>query len=156
MGGRFSPPDVVSQRVFAAARNFIATCESHTDCVKLGTSKLSSRVIAVSQNRTIPYLYITNGAIGRYAALSYCWGHNPDCKTTKATLTAHSTALPLMKLPQTILDAITVTRELGIPYLWVDAICIVQDDENDVATELARMVDIYPKCILYNLSSLSF
>jgi hypothetical protein len=91
----------------------------------------------------MPYVFTTNGAVGRYAALSYCWGYNPDCKTMKATLAGHSAALPLDKLPQTILDAITVTRELDIPYLWVDALCIVQDDEDDMATELAQMVEIY-------------
>jgi hypothetical protein len=113
--------------------------------VKSGTAKLPSRVIAVSptNNPTRPRLFTPNRAVAPYAALTYCWGYDPDCKTTRASLAEYLTALPLAQLPQTILDAITATRELGLAYLWVDALCIVQDDPDDVAAELSSMVDIY-------------
>ncbi len=112
--------------------------------MKLGSTKLPTRVIAVSStDATGPCVFASDGAVAPYSALSYCWGHNQDCKTTKATLASYSKTLPLERLPQTILDAISVTRELGIPYLWVDALCIVQDDEGDVAAELSRMAQIY-------------
>ena len=46
-------------------------------------------------------------------------------------------------LPQTIQDAITVTRKLGLRYLWVDALCIIQDSALDRDTELTKMDRIY-------------
>ena len=46
-------------------------------------------------------------------------------------------------LPLTIQDAITVTRQIGIRYLWVDALCIIQDSAEDKAIEISRMAKIY-------------
>jgi hypothetical protein len=54
-----------------------------------------------------------------------------------------SKALPLENLPSTVTDAISFTRKLGIRYLWVDALCIIQDDENDKNKELRGMGRIY-------------
>ncbi|KAK2751197.1 heterokaryon incompatibility protein [Colletotrichum kahawae] len=51
--------------------------------------------------------------------------------------------LPYENLPQTIKDAITVTMSFGVSHLWVDALCIVQDSDDDKAQEMSRMGDIY-------------
>jgi hypothetical protein len=53
------------------------------------------------------------------------------------------TEIDVKNLPQTIRDAIAVNRKMSIPYLWVDALCIVQDDEVEKAKEISRMQDIY-------------
>ncbi|KAH6653240.1 heterokaryon incompatibility protein-domain-containing protein, partial [Truncatella angustata] len=78
-----------------------------------------------------------------YVALSYCWGGPQPVETTKATLHRHLNALPMERLPQTIKDAIAVTRGLKVKYLWVDALCIIQDSLEDKAIEISRMTDIY-------------
>lgn len=46
-------------------------------------------------------------------------------------------------MPQTFVDAIIVARYLGIRYLWIDSLCICQDDVDDWARESARMCDVY-------------
>ena len=51
--------------------------------------------------------------------------------------------ISLASLPRTILDAIMVTRNLGMRFLWVDSLCILQDSEDDKIHELAAMGDIY-------------
>jgi len=83
----------------------------------------------------------------RYIALSYCWGSQIQAsaqrKSTRATIAEHERQIPLQSLPKTIQDAILATRELGISHLWVDALCIVQDDEDDRNHEIARMGMIY-------------
>jgi hypothetical protein len=56
-------------------------------------------------------------------------------------------AIPLNLLPKTIQDAIKVTRMLGIEYLWVDSICIVQDDSKDFQKESVDMGKIYQHAI---------
>lgn len=51
--------------------------------------------------------------------------------------------MDLSQLPETIKDAVKVTRSLGLVYLWVDALCIAQDDPEDCAIEIAKMSNIY-------------
>ncbi|KAK8212713.1 heterokaryon incompatibility protein-domain-containing protein [Phyllosticta capitalensis] len=77
-----------------------------------------------------------------YAALSYCWGgHQPECITTPETLNRN--LHHIWDLPQTFRDAVKVTRGLGLKYLWIDSICIIQGDENDWRREAGRMFDVY-------------
>ena len=85
--------------------------------------------------------------LDRYAALSYCWGHPPG-QTGSLQLKAENLRLlqrgvALTELSTTIRDAIYVTQQLGIRYLWVDALCIMQDSEVDKKAELPRMHKIY-------------
>jgi hypothetical protein len=61
--------------------------------------------------------------------------------TTTLNLEAHQTIIP--SFPRTLQDAATVVRSLGIRYLWVDAFCIIQDNENDKAKELDQMGKYY-------------
>jgi hypothetical protein len=63
--------------------------------------------------------------------------------TNKANVQHRHRMIESSQLPPTIKDAIEVTRSLGLEYLWVDAICIIQDDTEDCATELAKMSSIY-------------
>jgi hypothetical protein len=87
-------------------------------------------------------------------ALSYCWGRSGNFRTTKASLLGHLEKLPLDMLPATLRDAITVTRELGIRYLWIDAVCIVQDDIEDWNREAAMMQSTYANATI-TLSALA-
>jgi hypothetical protein len=63
--------------------------------------------------------------------------------TTKANRLERLQNIPFESLPQTIKDAIIVTRELKYKYLWVDALCIVQDNETDRAQEVSKMSLVY-------------
>jgi hypothetical protein len=49
-------------------------------------------------------------------------------------------------LPNTFQDAISITRVLGIRYLWFDSLCIKQDDLLDREIESSKMADIYSNC----------
>jgi hypothetical protein len=79
----------------------------------------------------------------RYAALSYCWGTIKQLSTTKATVDMRYDDLQCQQLPQTIQDAIAMTRMLDLRYLWIDSICIIQDDREEWAQQAADMADIY-------------
>ncbi|KLU91734.1 hypothetical protein MAPG_10683 [Magnaporthiopsis poae ATCC 64411] len=81
-----------------------------------------------------------------YIALSYVWGHLQNILETTIANFADlrlPNALLGPRLPRTIRDAITVTRALGQRYLWVDRLCIVQDDEANKALQIAAMASIY-------------
>jgi Heterokaryon incompatibility protein (HET) len=77
-------------------------------------------------------------------ALSYCWGGETSFKLTLKNLSQWiTTGFEVKSFPQTLKDAIMVTQRLGISYLWIDAVCIIQDDENDKMHEIAKMAEIY-------------
>jgi hypothetical protein len=78
-----------------------------------------------------------------YAALSYCWGNKEQVITTTTNLQRHRNILSFKDLPATVKDAITVVSKLGIRRLWVDCLCIIQDDNDDKAREIAQMPLIY-------------
>jgi hypothetical protein len=78
-----------------------------------------------------------------YATLSYCWGSGPNLRTTKETPTRFREEIPSELIPNTFVDAIRITRSLGIPHIWIDALCIVQDDADEWQSEAAQMSEIY-------------
>jgi hypothetical protein len=88
----------------------------------------------------------------QYIALSYCWGTKGNFTTTLSTITARTSQMPLDGLPQTIKDAITITRKLDIQYLWVDAICIIQGNSKEAVkdwqTHSTMMAEIYGNAFL--------
>lgn len=105
--------------------------------------ELPSRVIHVSGStvRLLP----SGGRRGRYAALSHCWGSagRQPLKTTQANLQNHLQHIPWASIPKTFQDAITITRRIGLDYVWIDSLCIVQDDHQEWLKESKRMGSIY-------------
>lgn len=80
----------------------------------------------------------------KYTALSYCWGSGKGgATTTLATLSDRRVGIAETELPLVVRDAIQVTRALGIPFLWVDALCILQDDPSDWERQCTEMHNIY-------------
>jgi Heterokaryon incompatibility protein (HET) len=81
----------------------------------------------------------------KYAALSHCWGVEPLLRLTKSTVRNAQGEIEFQRyeLPKSFQDAERVSRGLGIHYLWIDSLCIVQDDELDWEREAAKMGSIY-------------
>lgn len=91
----------------------------------------------------------------RYACLSYVWGKGSQTQyttDTKDSLEAPN-GLQVADLPPTIKDAIKVTKEAGLRYLWVDALCILQDDPSDKAKIISKMGPIYGNAALTIVAS---
>ena len=81
---------------------------------------------------------------GPYNVLSYRWGAFQPVKLLKLTRpTFLTTGIPISSLPQTLMDAITTTRAMSISFLWIDALCIIQDSPADWASEARTMADVY-------------
>ncbi|KAH7248567.1 heterokaryon incompatibility protein-domain-containing protein [Fusarium redolens] len=90
-----------------------------------------------------------------YICLSYVWGTGSQTQYTTKTKDQLSKpgGLEDAELPQTILDAIKVTKELGIRYIWIDALCITQDDKEDKARIISNMGTIYANAMLSIMAS---
>ena len=80
-----------------------------------------------------------------YTTLSYSWGTGAKgpTRTTKENLDEHMRGIAWAKLTKTIQDAIRVTHGLGLKFLWVDSLCIIQDDQRDWENEAAKMSDVF-------------
>jgi hypothetical protein len=92
----------------------------------------------------------------RYAALTHRWGdpslHGSFHFLSHKKLERWQRHLDLRMLPQTFQDAVRVTRSLGLRYLWVDALCIIQDDKEDLRVEIGKMEDVF-RCAYVTLSA---
>lgn len=142
--------DVGSTRVVRRVKEWLAECEDeHQNCLISKSPRLPSRVIYVGHESQDIRLYESSpGETGKYIALSYCWGGPQTVTTTRDTLDRYTTRLDVSSLPQTICDAILTTRRLGFCYLWVDALCIVQDWAEDRTKEILSMGDVYKNAFL--------
>ncbi|KAM0227670.1 hypothetical protein ACHAPO_011315 [Fusarium lateritium] len=88
-----------------------------------------------------------------YLALSHRWGDDPKQHSGQTLKQNHITRynrIHLDELPLNFKDAIAVTRGIGVQYLWIDSLCIVQDDDDDWKRESVRMEQVYSnaKCVL--------
>lgn len=83
-----------------------------------------------------------------YIALSHCWGtalgaHIP--RTTRSTLAAREAGIHWDELSKTFQDAIKISQGLGVQFIWIDSLCIIQDDQDDFEIECAQMGMVYSK-----------
>ena len=113
---------------------------------------LPSRMIDVDagDDCSLVRLVNTDERPGTWLALSNCWGTDPEhtpIKTTKANLDAHLEAIEVKSLPRTFRDAVRLTRALGYRNLWIDSLCIIQDDPVDLQKELPLMGRIYESAV---------
>jgi len=126
-------------------RGWIENCDrSHEDCKLTTLPPLPTRVLDVGpQNDGMIHLYETNEESEQYICLSHCWGGHQPLKTDFSTIEARKKGINWDELPRTFQDAVVMTRTLGIRYLWIDSLCIVQDDEEDWRRESGKMHVIY-------------
>lgn len=106
--------------------------------------KLPARVLDVGPSKgSCDELQLTEDFRGPYVALSHCWGTTRHLVTEKKTIESHKKGIPLQKLPKTFQDAVILTKNIGLRYLWIDSLCIIQDDIKDWKNEAAKMADVY-------------
>ncbi|KAK5658652.1 hypothetical protein OQA88_2048 [Cercophora sp. LCS_1] len=144
-------------------RSWIQRCDySHEDfgCAAASQAALPTRVIDVganaSEDERVVLLVCTNPPQrGRYVALSHCWGkpseeeREANCTFT-STLTQRQQGINVAQLGKTFQDAIAITRALGERYLWIDSLCIIQDDRSDWIRESKCMEAVFSRayCVI--------
>lgn len=84
----------------------------------------------------------------RYITLSHVWGTLPLTVTTTSNIRQHSEEIPWVSLTRTFQDAISITRGLGIRYIWIDSLCIIQDSSSDWEAEAKVMANVYANSYL--------
>ncbi|CZS92758.1 uncharacterized protein RCO7_10213 [Rhynchosporium graminicola] len=107
---------------------------------------LPSRVVDIGPATSedfVPRLLSPGSQRGKWAALSHRWGHANILRTLSNNVQEIEAGIDISKLPATFRDAIFLTRHLGLRYLWIDSLCIIQDSPSDWLKEAASMPNIY-------------
>ncbi|KAF7925941.1 hypothetical protein EAE99_005976 [Botrytis elliptica] len=137
-------PNLGSETNCRIARDWLKTCcERHYECPLVEDKELPSRVIHVGSDDQDPYILPTDGKIGKYIALSHCWGGHISIALTTQTLEEFKDKIPMAQLPANFRDAVLLTRRLGFEYLWIDCLCIMQDSSEDWEIESKHMGQVY-------------
>jgi hypothetical protein len=138
-----------SDRSLAFCREWINTCvDSHQECFTDVVTKPPTRLIELFNGG--PRLCIPGEMriSPSYVTLSHRWETLEILKLKKSNISSLSEQIPVKELCKTFLDAIVVTRSLGFSYLWIDSLCIVQDDEDDWHQESALMSEVYGNAVV--------
>lgn len=126
-------------------------CESqHPQCLPNDFS-LPKRLIDVgvqgSEIKLIQTSQIKDRKI-RYVTLSHCWGERLPLRTTADNELLLMGGIPNNMMPKTFRDAVSIARKLDIQHLWIDALCIRQDDDFEWQQEASKMHAIYAGSVL--------
>lgn len=78
-----------------------------------------------------------------YATLSHCWGGSDFLRLKHENMAQFLQSIPIIQLPKTFVDALSIMSTLGLKYIWIDSLCIIQDDIEDWRKEAALMSDVY-------------
>ncbi|EXJ72525.1 uncharacterized protein A1O5_03671 [Cladophialophora psammophila CBS 110553] len=134
---------------FDVVRRWITVCKTEhgSKCNGHGGNKSpAKRLIDVEKDCTVD-----GSTVKEYLTLSYVWGMAAQFMLTKDVVVDSTKegffASLGTKIPQSIRDAMQVCRNIGVRYLWVDALCIVQDDDEDKKDQIGLMDEIYGRAL---------
>jgi hypothetical protein len=148
-----------SEASLEMARFWLQEClMRHPECARDGTGWLPTRVIDVgdADGERVPRLLETvdlpSAMLGpenplAFVALSHCWGTKQIITTTMSTLADRKHGIDFQDLSKTFQDAILTTHRLGLRYLWIDSLCIIQDSADDWMVESVQMCTIYERAL---------
>ncbi|KAK3369711.1 heterokaryon incompatibility protein-domain-containing protein [Lasiosphaeria ovina] len=151
----FGPGDDILDGRFNVIRTWIQQCQlNHPRCKLVRNVDLPTRLVKVDSGtdavRLVDAESLGNPTAISYTALSHCWGTRPQffCKTTRENEAKHRNKIPWDSLSKTYRDAIVATRKLGIPYIWIDSLCIIQGDPDEWQRESSRMASVFSGAVL--------
>jgi hypothetical protein len=139
-------------KVCDLAQHWRNECDAHEGCLTEDDVPMPSRVLELYGDDTQPSIKLieSKGQTGRYLALSHCWGspERPPLRTISENFQAHHNRIPFGDLPKTFQDAVEFTQGIGIRYIWIDSLCIIQNNHQDWLSEAAKMGDVYRNAAL--------
>lgn len=137
-------------------KSWLAACEQTHPLCREPLFKLPHRVLNVAGE--LPKLVETNGSTnGKYITLSHCWGQDPHIRPTMTTLSNvknRKEGIPLEELCTLFKDFIDLARRLECEFVWIDSLCIIQDDHEDWIKESGKMGNVYSNA-LFNIAATS-
>ncbi|KAI8966415.1 heterokaryon incompatibility protein-domain-containing protein [Daldinia sp. FL1419] len=150
-------PNTLSASSLTTAYNWLQDCCSSHRLCKLrtlsGTARYPSRLIDLGNggdSRWKLHVVSKDGdppESAPYMILSYRWGPNPTLQLSKSNFDELRRGNPIEDLPQTFRDFVVVARRFSIRYIWIDALCIIQDSKEDWEAEAPTMGYVYSNSV---------
>jgi hypothetical protein len=141
-----------SSSSFAMLRSWLRQCIDDHEICRLSLSRTKpTRVLDLQAFPATDFIRMVEthevNMDVTYAALSYRWSSTTDFVLTKSNYEEYRSQIPQKCLPRSIREAVEICRNLGIRYLWVDALCVIQGDSTDFMHEVAQMGSIYANSV---------
>ncbi|KAF4867856.1 hypothetical protein CGCSCA1_v013050 [Colletotrichum siamense] len=145
-------PSLNLERCLELCKRWITACEQeHPQCQSDRVQPLPTRVLDLGQPGLPVNVRLYEplpSSKACYIALSYCWGKVLNLTTTSSNLAQRKAGISWDGLSESFRHAILICRSLGVRYMWIDALCIIQDSPSDWEKEAARMADVYENAFL--------
>ncbi|KAH0533005.1 hypothetical protein TsFJ059_001628 [Trichoderma semiorbis] len=125
------------------------TSDFAKDLPKSLVRELPTRLLYLTAGTPEPTVRLIDGANASldvntpYIALSHSWGNTMPIQLIASRLAEFTSGIAFSDLPATFRDAAALTLELGVSYLWIDSLCIIQDSASDWLHEAQRMASVY-------------
>lgn len=152
------PDNTGHEAVAEKAKQWLLDCKANHSCETTYKTRQANwypkRLIDVGSLDQPPRLVLReeDDLKGNYATLSHCWGENPEfLMLTSTNLEDFRQRIPLEELPSSFHDAVVTCQRIGIPYLWVDSLCILQlgeSSDEDWLWHSSEMHRVYQNCEL--------
>jgi hypothetical protein len=145
-------PEPTSDIQLSLIKKWLQFCDENHGCMSLHAStsrpSLPTRLIdvGIAGEASLRLVESYDQQNAKYCALSHCWGRLTDKEkfcTYQDNRQAFLSSISLDEMPRTFRDAVDITRALKVRYLWIDSVCIVQDDPEDWEAESERMEDVF-------------
>lgn len=117
--------------------------KSHWQCNNPREQLIPSRLISTEESHARILLSTDFQSPPEYATLSHCWGHAEFMTLKRSNMEIFRKRIPQEALSKTFKDSIIIARRLGFLYIWIDSLCIIQDDPDDWTRESALMSSVY-------------
>jgi hypothetical protein len=142
----------LTRQTYDWVRSLFGECSAqHRSCCEKETARLPKRILELKKSGAedpVVRLVEPDDIRATYVALSHCWGNERACITSTANIEERKVGIPWQGLSKTFRDAIVFAMKLDFHYLWIDSLCIIQDDPADWDIESSKMSDIYQNASL--------
>jgi hypothetical protein len=125
--------------------------ENHPECrPNFDGSPQPTRLLDIGKTYLEPVKLITDIQVSSpsYATLSHCWGTSQPLRLLSSNLEQFQQEIARNTIPRVFSEAIEVCWHLGIRYLWIDSLCILQDSVEDWSRESQLMGIIYSRAMI--------
>lgn len=151
-----------SETTMDLARGWLKSCQNrHKECSEQGLLPRGRPRRLLKLSKVNDYAFVKLSEVSpdeddlEYLTLSHCWAKAPLLTLRRENYDSFLESIPIADFPQTFRDAVDITLRLGYQALWIDALCIIQDDSKDWKAEALNMGYIYANsvCTIAALSS---
>ncbi|PSN60035.1 HET-domain-containing protein [Corynespora cassiicola Philippines] len=142
--------DTLSDASIDLLKKKLEECQSHLHCNQANLHNrpwYPQRLLWLAGPDALKVYLVDRDSIshGSYFTLSHCWGDTQPARLLAETERVLRQGFDIYDLPRTFRDAILVCRKFNVPFLWIDSLCIFQDNLDDWEKEAKTMRDVYSR-----------